>query len=145
MAARPEAVPVPPLFTQLPAIRDSLSTETSKVQDETVEHCLPFLRGTDATLRETLNAFGVSRLRKDQHIEYLYDSLEDYPSSFAGLDSSRPWMVYWALTGLALLGEDVTKYRERYDDPMGKLSCTIRQQRVLPDSKTADISIFKKI
>lgn len=50
---------------------------------------------------------------KDKHIEYLYDSLEDYPEGFVAMDSSRPWMSYWALAGLALLGEDVSKYRER--------------------------------
>ncbi|KAL1969552.1 hypothetical protein VTN77DRAFT_8990 [Rasamsonia byssochlamydoides] len=113
MATGPASVQIPPLFTDLPAIRDLLNTETSKVQDETVEKCLPFLRGTDSSLRDDLNAFGVPRLRKDDHIAYLYDSLEDYPSNFVGIDSSRPWMVYWALAGLALLGEDVTKYRER--------------------------------
>jgi protein farnesyltransferase subunit beta len=113
MAASPDSVQIPSLFTQLPAIRDLLPTETSKVQDETVEKCLPFLRGIVSGLGDDLNAFGVPRLRKDSHIEYLYDSLEDYPSSFVGLDSSRPWMIYWALAGLTLLGEDVTKYRER--------------------------------
>lgn len=50
---------------------------------------------------------------KDKHIEYLYDSLEDYPEGFVTMDSSRPWMSYWALAGLMLLGEDVSKYRER--------------------------------
>ncbi|KAI9825473.1 MAG: CAAX farnesyltransferase (FTase) subunit beta [Thelocarpon impressellum] len=28
-------------------------------------------------------------------------------------DASRPWLLYWALTGLFLLGEDVSQYRER--------------------------------
>jgi len=31
-----------------------------------------------------------------------------------GVDSSRPWMVYWALMGLHLLGEDVVPFRSRY-------------------------------
>jgi protein farnesyltransferase subunit beta len=29
------------------------------------------------------------------------------------MDASRPWMVYWALAGLSLLGEDVTRVRQR--------------------------------
>lgn len=104
---------IPSLFRELPAIRDLLNTETSAVQDETVVKCLPFLRGTDGTLRDQLNDFGAARLLRDKHVEYLYDSLELYPENFVGIDSSRPWMVYWALAGLSLLGEDVTKYRDR--------------------------------
>lgn len=108
---KPEIIPV--LFTEVPVLQDSLTTKTSGDQDETVEKCLPFLRGTDGTLRDNLNDFGLSHLFKERHIEYLYDSLEDYPQGFVAMDSSRPWMSYWALAGLVLLGEDVSKYRER--------------------------------
>ncbi|OKL59978.1 hypothetical protein UA08_04797 [Talaromyces atroroseus] len=104
---------IPAIFTGLPALRDSLTTKTSQDQDGTVESCLPFLRGSDGTLRGNLNEFGLSHLLRDRHIEYLYDSLEIYPEGFVAMDSSRPWMSYWALAGLTLLGEDVSKYRER--------------------------------
>ncbi|KAF3393102.1 Protein farnesyltransferase subunit beta [Talaromyces pinophilus] len=104
---------IPSLFTTIPTIQDSLQTKTSADQDETVTKCLPFLTGRDGTLRSNLNEFGLSHLMKDKHIEYLYDSLEDYPEGFVAMDSSRPWMSYWALAGLTLLGEDVSKYRER--------------------------------
>ena len=97
----------------MPTLQDSLQTKTSPDQDETVTKCLPFLTGRDGTLRSNLNEFGLSHLMKDKHIEYLYDSLEDYPEGFVTMDSSRPWMSYWALAGLTLLGEDVSKYRER--------------------------------
>lgn len=113
MTVDPTRTQIPSLFRELPAIRDLLNTDTSTVQDETVVKCLPFLRGTDGTLRENLNEFGVAHLLRDKHIEYLYDSVELYPENFVGIDSSRPWMVYWALAGLSLLGEDVTKFRER--------------------------------
>lgn len=108
-----EPVGIPTLFKNPPPIRDSLSTETSRLEDETVEKCLPFLRGIEPTQRGPFNQFGVPALQRDAHVEYLYDSLEEYPSNFVGIDSSRPWMVYWALAGLSLLGEDVTKFRER--------------------------------
>jgi protein farnesyltransferase subunit beta len=104
---------IPSLFTTLPILQDPLQTKTSQDQDETVTKCLPFLTGRDGTLRSNLNDFGVSHLMKDRHIEYLYDSLEEYPEGFVAMDSSRPWMSYWALAGLTLLGEDVSKYRER--------------------------------
>jgi protein farnesyltransferase subunit beta len=28
-------------------------------------------------------------------------------------DATRPWMVYWALAGLSMLGEDVSEYASR--------------------------------
>ncbi|PGH27311.1 hypothetical protein AJ80_01021 [Polytolypa hystricis UAMH7299] len=104
---------IPDLFTQRPVIRDPLVTETSKVQDATVDECLPFLKGLAKNQDGPFNQFGVAKLDRDEHIAFLYDSLEMYPSGFVALDASRPWMVYWALAGLYLLGEDVTKYRER--------------------------------
>ncbi|PTU24265.1 hypothetical protein P175DRAFT_0505943 [Aspergillus ochraceoroseus IBT 24754] len=104
---------IPTLFTEPPRIHDALITETTEVQDETVNKCLPFLKGIHANQQDPLNRHGVPPLKRDEHISYLYDSLEDYPASFVGLDASRPWMVYWALAGLCLLGEDVSKYRER--------------------------------
>ncbi|EEH45460.2 uncharacterized protein PADG_01610 [Paracoccidioides brasiliensis Pb18] len=104
---------IPDIFTQLPPIRDSLVTETSRAQDATVDQCLPFLMGMASSQNDSFNQFGVPRLDRDAHISFLYDSLESYPDRFVGLDSNRPWMVYWALAGLHMLGEDVTKFRQR--------------------------------
>ncbi|PKY02673.1 CaaX farnesyltransferase beta subunit Ram1 [Aspergillus campestris IBT 28561] len=103
---------VPALFTELPRIRDSLSTETTELQQETVQKCLPFLKAT-RNQSEQYNQHGVPGLLRDEHIAYLYDSLEDFPDTFVSLDASRPWMTYWALAGLALLGEDTRRVRER--------------------------------
>lgn len=103
---------VPALFTELPLIRDSLSTETTELQQETVQKCLPFLKAT-RNQSEQYNRYGVPGLLRDEHIAYLYDSLEDFPDTFVSLDASRPWMTYWALAGLALLGEDTRRVRER--------------------------------
>ena len=110
----PQAHPgVPALFQELPSLLDALCTETSEVQSETVNRCLPFLKGIHNSQAGPFNRFGVPSLNQNDHLIYLYDSLEDYPEGFAGMDASRPWMVYWVLAGLSLLGEDVTKYRER--------------------------------
>lgn len=105
---------VPPLFTQLPKIRDQLNTETSKTQDETLETCLPFLKGVGNSQNGIFNELGVPRLNKGAHLAFIYDALEDYPGRFVGLDASKPWMIYWAITALYLLGEDVTLLRKRY-------------------------------
>lgn len=102
---------IPVLFTQPPPIRDPLVTETIDLQDATLEKILPLLKGLQSSA--PLNAHGVPALRRDDHLAYLYDALEDYPPGFVAMDSSRPWMVYWALAGLSLLGEDVTRFQER--------------------------------
>lgn len=104
---------IPALFSELPVVRDKLITETTEQQDETVKKCLEFLAGSHGSQKGPLNRHGVSPLLRDEHIGYLYDSLEDYPPGFVAMDASRPWMIYWALAGLSLLGEDVTKYCER--------------------------------
>lgn len=105
---------VPSLYTDLAPIRDLLTTETSNVQDATVQQCLPFLAGTadPGKLPFDFNGYGVPRLDRENHIAFLHDSLGEFPAGFVGLDASRPWMLYWALTGLSLLGEDVSPYRE---------------------------------
>ena len=107
---------IPDLFTQLLPIRDPLETDTSLLQDKTIQECLPCLAGTSDSSSgpENVNAHGLPRLERDGHIAYLHDSLTELPAGYVGYDASRPWIVYWALTGLCLLGEDVSGYRERY-------------------------------
>lgn len=108
-------VGVPALFSEPPAIRDPLTTETTHLQDETVAKCLPYLQGSKPTQKGPFNPHAVPALQRDDHVAFLYDALEDYPASFVALDASRPWMVYWSLAGLSLLGEDVSHFRDRYD------------------------------
>ncbi|KAJ5776084.1 uncharacterized protein N7511_001095 [Penicillium nucicola] len=102
---------IPALFTQPPAIRDPLITETLDLQNATREKCLPFLKGIHSSQKGPFNASGVPALLRDDHIGYLYDSLEDYPAGFVAMDASRPWMVYWALASFAMLGEDASQCR----------------------------------
>ena len=99
-----------------PAIRDDLTTESLLQQDDTREDCLPLLYGISnkPDAPTDFNFYGVPSLQRELHIEYLHDSLQQLPSQFVGFDASRPWIIYWALLGLSLLGEDVSPYRERY-------------------------------
>jgi protein farnesyltransferase subunit beta len=101
--------PIPPLFTRLPELRDALVTETSESQDAAVEECLQLLVDPEGDL----NVHGISSLAREKHIKFLKTSLRGpFPKTFVAVDSSRPWMLYWALTGLYLLGEDVSVYRD---------------------------------
>lgn len=103
---------IPALFTQPPPIRDPLITETIDLQNATLEKCLPFLKGIHSSQKD-FNDHGVPALQRDLHTIFLYDALEDYPEGFVAMDASRPWIVYWALAGLAMLGEETTRFRER--------------------------------
>lgn len=107
---------IPKLFTTLPPIRDHLETETSILQDETVQECLPLLAGPEDSSRpiSDFNAHGLPRLKRTKHVEFLHRSLEELSSRYVGYDASRPWIIYWVLLGLCLLGEDVKPYRERF-------------------------------
>ena len=102
---------VPDLFQFHPRIRDSLETESTGFQDEVVELCLPHLSGFNVDPSK-LNAHSIPKLEREQHVRFLKTSIRN--ARFTFLDASRPWVVYWCLTGLSILGEDVEVYRERY-------------------------------
>ncbi|KAK3303427.1 terpenoid cyclases/protein prenyltransferase alpha-alpha toroid [Chaetomium strumarium] len=101
---------IPDLFTQLPPVRDALVTETSRVQDETVSVCLPSLSGEDESVE--YNGHGVPGLSRERHVNFLRKSLGKLPGAYVAADASRPWYLYWCLSALTMLGEDVTSYRE---------------------------------
>jgi protein farnesyltransferase subunit beta len=102
---------IPDLFTQPPLVRDPLVTATSQVQDETVDLCLPFLGGEETASLE-YNQHGVPRLDRERHARFLHKSLGRLPGAFVAADASRPWFLYWCLSALAMLGEDVASYRD---------------------------------
>lgn len=110
-SSQPQDPHVTPLFTAPPLIRDDLSTASSQLQDATVKECLPYLGG--AVGRLDYNPRGVPRLTREKHVAFLRRNLGTLPAPYVGADASRPWLLYWCLTGLTLLGEDVSSYRER--------------------------------
>ncbi|UKJ90660.1 farnesyl-protein transferase beta subunit [Theileria orientalis] len=59
----------------------------------------------------------VSPLKSEKHLSYLKGHLSHTgPTKMINLgylDSSRPWIVYWTLHSLCLLGEDIRPYKER--------------------------------
>jgi hypothetical protein len=92
-------------------IRESYETETLKVQDEVHEVILPFLEGNPNDF--TLNAHGIPKLQREKHAPLLKKMISDYPSQYAALDASRPWMVYWSLQSMTALGQDIHPYQKR--------------------------------
>ena len=102
---------IPDLFTHLPPIRDLLNTESSQIQDETIQECLPFLSGIQEGI--PYNQHGVPHLDRKRHVAHLRKSLKNLPAAYVAADASRPWMFYWALAGLSTMGADISAYREQ--------------------------------
>src|SRR5579859_1558122 len=63
-------------------------------------------------------------LDKSRHATFLTrNGLQSkLPRGFVALDASRTWMMYWVLSALKLLGEDITPHRERYYYPTLRLA-----------------------
>ena len=112
---------VPSIFKNLSRIRDSLVTETSENQDETAQECLRFLKGETSRSIFDYNLHGLPSLEREEHIQYLHGSLEELPAGFVAYDAARPWLVYWTLTGLCVLGESVDRYRSWYGTDLQNL------------------------
>jgi protein farnesyltransferase subunit beta len=51
-----------------------------------------------------LNDAGEVMLMREKHLSYLRWGLEPLPGGFVALDASRPWIIYWILHGMDLLG-----------------------------------------
>ena len=103
---------VPSLFTSPPPIKDILVTETSIQQEEVVEECIPLLAGAiPGKSAFDFSLSGVPRLERADHVRWLGNYIEAASSML--YDASRPWIVYWCLTGLSLLGEDIQHYSQR--------------------------------
>ncbi|XP_030953974.1 protein farnesyltransferase subunit beta isoform X1 [Quercus lobata] len=66
-------------------------------------------------------------LQRDNHLEYLTRGLKRLDPSFCVLDANRPWLCYWILHSIALLGDyvehevenNVVDFLSRCQDPNG--------------------------
>ncbi|KAK4417763.1 protein farnesyltransferase subunit beta [Sesamum alatum] len=66
-------------------------------------------------------------IRRDNHIEYLTKSLKQLGPNFTVLDANRPWLCYWIIHSIALLGDclddklenDVVDFLQRCQDLNG--------------------------
>ncbi len=107
---------VPAVFLRAALLLDNERTRTSEAQQETLDECLPLLRAvTDPSQNPSdFNEYGFPKLNREDHIDFCQENLAQFPTPFVGLDASRPWLVYWGLLSLYLLGEDVVSLRQRY-------------------------------
>lgn len=104
---RPAWLQTPPITRQ-----ESLVTETSNAQQKTEAVCMPYLLLEESEgLRR--NSFGLPHLSRDTHIHCLHNVFKRMPAPYMVMDASRPWLFYWALQGLTILGEDVSHYKQR--------------------------------
>lgn len=75
-------------------------TETSRIQSQTQAVVGPML---EAGLKRPIT------LRRDEHITYLMSAFEGLSHGYAGLDSSKPWLCFWIVHALDLLGHDLSR------------------------------------
>ena len=54
----------------------------------------------------------LTTLNRTLHVAYLRAGLKGLPQSHQSLDASRPWLCYWVLHGLRLLGKPLEQEPE---------------------------------
>lgn len=74
-----------------------MSSETLEAQKGLLETCGPLLQGDGA-------------FNSRVHALFLQKMLRPLPAGFKALDASQPWLIFWCINGLALLGEDISVY-----------------------------------
>lgn len=94
---------------------DGLPTASSDTQQETEEDCARFYldwAGVSGATRASLQQAGLATeageplLLRAKTVAYLRTGLErPLGASYTSLDASRPWLCYWMLHALTLLGE----------------------------------------
>ncbi|KAJ8045286.1 Protein farnesyltransferase subunit beta [Holothuria leucospilota] len=63
-------------------------------------------------------------LNKEKHLHYLHKGLHHLPEGYECLDASRPWICYWILHSLYLLGEKIPEEQSsRIAQFIGKCQC----------------------
>ena len=90
------------------------SGEQEKVEDSVLdlfkEYCGPCLVHDTSEPEQQLplkSELENVKLLRCKHVKYLQNGLKYLKTSFESLDASRPWLCYWILHGLCLLGEEV--------------------------------------
>ena len=96
--------------------KNGLDTSTSSEQEECELNCATFfapfsLLGQDSRAALVSEGFyaapadgGGIRLMREWHVRYILKGLVQLSSGYSSLDASRPWLCYWMLHSLDLLG-----------------------------------------
>ena len=86
------------------------------------------MHGLFAAYQHTPGASKKIRLLKETHIRWCLNGLENMPGSMAYLDCSRPWLCYWILHALELMGWSLT---EKERQPAFQAQYKIRSSHVV--------------
>ena len=78
-------------------------TPSTEILEKTYRACEPFLSQPTPPLAKELHASYLTKL----------GLMAKFPRAFVSLDASRPWMMYWVLCALKILGEDISPHRDR--------------------------------
>jgi protein farnesyltransferase subunit beta len=95
---------------------NSHPTATLTEQAETEELILDLLELTASpNEKASLSNPGSNlQLRKGEHVTYVCSTVNHLPAPYVSLDASRPWLLFWTMHSLDLLGcalDDETKKR----------------------------------
>ncbi|KAF9320623.1 hypothetical protein BG006_002749, partial [Podila minutissima] len=102
---------------------DSFPTESSEVQLETEESIRrAFFSYTPESPRPT--PLASIELRKMRHVKYVLGGIDFLASYWTSLDASKPWLCYWILHSLDLLGYKIPeKLAERAISTISHMQC----------------------
>jgi len=106
----------PSIFTlpHLPHPTNSHSTATLDEQFETEALISDVLKLTTASASSNGSEVELGPLRKGDHVKYICSTMNYLPAPYVSLDASRPWLLFWTIHSLDLLGcalDDETKKR----------------------------------
>lgn len=88
-------------FNAASLFHGEIVTETSLAQRE-VEENIFLIRKQVATLSD-----GTLRLHRHRHVAYLSRALDYLPAEYTGLSAAQPWIAFWIVHALDLLGADI--------------------------------------
>lgn len=98
----------PSVFTLpwAPLPSDGVYTDTLLEQRDTEERLSDVLSDVSSALvpREPATMGGTTALRKAEHGIFLHSTFYRLPAPYVALDASRPWLMYWTVHSLDLLG-----------------------------------------
>jgi len=120
---------------------DDLETRTS-IEQRTVENSIESIFATCMGRNRLRETFPLHRTR---HISYLYRGLRQLSDSYECLDASRPWLCYWIIHSLNLLGEKLSnehqlqigRFLKSVQDEAGGFAGNIGQMAHLADTYAA--------
>ena len=91
---------------ELKTERDEIETKTSKEQSQIEDHVKDIYQGKLTADKIVLQR---SRLSRRLHTGFLRAGLKKLPTGFQSLDASHPWLCYWLIHSLGLLGEYIPR------------------------------------